>query len=58
MVEAVGCDDCPISLNNELNDFNLLVDVLNDTLGNLSSVALTGAHLYRTQKAANELNVS
>jgi hypothetical protein len=39
-----------------LNDFDLMVNVLQNTLGNVSSLALTGARLSRLQKVYNDLN--
>lgn len=35
-----------------------MVDVLRNTLGNVSSLALTGARLSRLQKYYHDLNVS
>lgn len=55
---VLGCEACALSLNDELNDFDILVDVLKNTLGNVSSLALAGGRLKRLQKAHDELNVS
>lgn len=55
---VLGCEACALSLNDELNDFDILVDVLKNTLGNVSSLALAGGRLKRLQKAYDELNVS
>lgn len=50
------CDECVHALNKELDGYDIQVEVLNTTLGNVSSVALTGARLNRIQKAVNDLD--
>ncbi|KAI6235067.1 Laminin alpha [Aphelenchoides besseyi] len=50
------CEECAVSLNKEIDDLDLLADFLNGQLGNVSSVALTGARLSRAQKRMKELN--
>lgn len=44
-------------MNDELNEFDLMVGTLNNTLGNVSSLALAGGRLKRLQKAQSELDV-
>ena len=51
------CDECVHALNTELDVFEKSVGALGHTLGNVSSVALTGARLKRIQKAIEENDV-
>ncbi|KAI1731321.1 laminin EGF domain-containing protein [Ditylenchus destructor] len=57
-VPTIGCrfcDECVFALNSEMDNFDMSVEVLASTLGNVSSVALTGARLKRIQKSIAEL---
>ncbi|KAI6239108.1 Laminin EGF-like domain-containing protein [Aphelenchoides fujianensis] len=51
------CDECAVSLNTEVDDLVILGDLLNRTLGNVSSVALTGARLHRFQRQMDEMRL-
>lgn len=52
------CDECALALNSELDDFDLSVALLQNTLGNVSSLALAGARVTRVEKALGQLDVS
>uniref|UniRef100_A0A915EU80 Laminin subunit alpha n=1 Tax=Ditylenchus dipsaci TaxID=166011 RepID=A0A915EU80_9BILA len=50
------CDECVFALNTEMDNFDISLEVLNSTLGNVSSVALTGSRLRKIQKAITDLD--
>ncbi|CAD5221244.1 unnamed protein product [Bursaphelenchus xylophilus] len=50
------CSECALALNSELDDDFLSLSAIQNTLGNLSSVALNGARLNRINKEVNKLN--